>query len=176
MYIDKLIILLVWLFPIIFAIHDFEEIIVVEKWIAKNKQDLVHKLPKRAKNFFEKNFAMKTDQFSIVVFAEFIIISLATLFVFLNGFTGFYKWFYLGLFAVLFLHSFTHIGQAILLRRYTPGVITSIFFLIPYGLWFYKVVLQKNMISYSDIWISIPVGVILFALFFPALMKAASKY
>lgn len=168
--------MLVWLFPIIFAIHDFEEIIVVEKWITKNKQDLVHKLPKRAKNFFEKNFAMKTDQFSIVVFAEFIIISLATLFVFLNGFTGFYKWFYLGLFAVLFLHSFTHIGQAILLRRYTPGVITSIFLLIPYGLWFYKVVLHKNMISYSDIWISIPVGTVLFALFFPALMKAASKY
>lgn len=53
-YIDKLIILLVWLFPIIFAIHDFEEIIVVEKWIAKNKQDLVHKLPKRAKNFLKK--------------------------------------------------------------------------------------------------------------------------
>lgn len=72
-YIDKITILLVWLFPIIFAIHDFEEIIVVEKWIAKNKPDFVHKLPKRAKSFFEKHFAMKTDQFSIVVFVEFII-------------------------------------------------------------------------------------------------------
>jgi len=175
-YIDKITVLLVWLFPIIFAIHDFEEIVVVEKWIAKNKQDLANKLPKRALNYFEKNFAMEIHQFSIVVYAEFVIISAATLFVYLYGFVGFYKWFYLGLFAVLFFHAFTHIGQAILLKRYTPGVLTSILLLIPYGLWFYYVLLQTNIISYSDIWISVPVGVIIFALFFPTLMRAASRY
>ncbi|MBS4174606.1 HXXEE domain-containing protein [Bacillus sp. FJAT-49736] len=175
-HIDKVTILLVWLFPIIFAIHDFEEIIVVEKWITKNKQNLVQKLPQRAKSFFEKNFAMKTYQFSIVVYVEFVIISFATVIVYLNGFFGISKWLYLGLFAVLFLHSFTHIGQAILLKRYTPGVLTSIFLLIPYGLWFYYVLLQKNLISLQDIGISIPVGVILFTLLFPALMRAASKY
>lgn len=174
--IDKLTVLLIWLFPIIFAVHDFEEIIVVEKWIATNKQDLKNKLPKRAAHFFENNFAMKTHQFSIVVYVEFIIISCATLLVYLNGFIGLYKWLYLGLFAVLFLHSFTHIGQAILLNRYTPGVLTSVLLLIPYGIWFYYVLLQKNIIDYSAILISVPVGIFIFALFFPALMKAASKY
>jgi hypothetical protein len=173
---DQLTILLVWLFPIIFAIHDFEEIIVVEKWVAKNKEDLLSKLPRRAASFFEKNFAMKTNQFSIVVYVEFVLISIATVCVFHFGFNGLCKWFYLGLYAVLFFHSFTHIGQAIVFRRYTPGVLTSIFLLIPYGIWFYKVLLNSEIISYGDILLSLPIGILLFGLFFPALLKFASKF
>lgn len=169
-------VLLIWLFPIIFGIHDFEEIIVVEKWVSKNKNDLEKRLPKWAGTFFERNFAKKTNQFSMVVYAEFILISFAALLVFLNGFQGWYKWLFLGLYAVFFLHSFTHIGQSILLKRYTPGVITSIMFIIPYGIWFYRVFLENNTIGVQDIWMSIPMGVLLFALFFPPLMKSASKF
>ncbi|MDR7002375.1 hypothetical protein J2Y67_004897 [Neobacillus niacini] len=174
--IDQLTVLLIWLFPIIFGIHDFEEIIVVEKWVSKNMDDLINILPQRASTFFEKNFAKKTNQFSLVVYVEFILISLATILVFLNGFHEWYKWLYLGLFAGFFLHSFTHIGQSLFLKRYTPGVITSILFIIPYGVWFYYVFLENNILIVQDIWISIPIGVLLFALFFPPLMKSASKF
>lgn len=174
--IDQLTVLLIWLFPIIFGIHDFEEIIVVEKWVSKNQDYLIKILPKRASLFFEKNFAKKTNQFSLVVYIEFILISISTILVFLNGFHMWHKWLYLGLYTVFFLHSFTHIGQAILLKRYTPGVITSIVFIIPYGVWFYYVLLEKNIIIVRDIWISIPVGILLLVLFFPLLMKRASKF
>jgi hypothetical protein len=174
--IDQLTILLIWLFPIIFGIHDFEEIILVEKWVSKNKEDLIKILPKRASALFEKNFAQKTNQFSLVVFIEFILISLSTILVFLNGFHGGYKWLYLGFYSVFFLHSFTHIGQTILLKRYTPGVITSVLFIIPYGVWFYYVLLENNTLIFRDLWMSIPIGIVLFALFFPATMKAASKF
>jgi hypothetical protein len=175
-HIDQITVLLIWLFPIIFGIHDFEEIIVVEKWLSKNKEDLIKFLPKRAISLFEKNFARKTNQFSLAVYVEFILISLSTIFVFLNGFTGGYKWLYLGLYSVFFLHSFTHIGQTILLKRYTPGVITSILFIIPYGVWFYGVLLENKTIVVRDLWISLPIGMILFALLFPAIMKMASKF
>jgi hypothetical protein len=175
-HIDQLTVLLIWLFPIIFGIHDFEEIIVVEKWVSKNKEDLIKILPKRASSLFEKNFAQKTNQFSLVVYVEFILISLSTIFVFLNGFNGGYKWLYLGLYSVFFLHAFTHIGQTILLKRYTPGVITSVLFIIPYGVWFYCVLLENNTLVVRDLWISIPIGIFLFALFFPTIMKTASKF
>jgi len=142
----------------------------------KNKDDLLKILPKRAIPFFEKNFAKKTNQFSLVVYFEFILISLSTILVFLNGFHEWYKWLYLGLYTVFFLHSFTHIGQTILLKRYTPGVITSIMFILPYGVLFYYVLLENSTIMMRDIWISIPIGLVLFALFFPPLMKSASKF
>lgn len=174
--IEQMTILLIWLFPIIFGIHDFEEIILIEKWVSKNKKDLMKILPIRASSFFEKNFAQKTNQFSLVVFVEFLLISLSTILVFLNGFNGGYKWLYLGLYSVFFLHSFTHIGQTILFKRYTPGVITSILLNIPYGIWFYSVLLENNTLVIRDIWMSILIGILLFALFFPALMKAASKF
>ncbi|RDI40948.1 HXXEE domain-containing protein [Falsibacillus pallidus] len=175
-FITQWTVLLIWLFPIIFAIHDFEEIVVVEKWIGRNRKDLHERLPKKAIFYFEKNFAKKTNQFSLVVFVEFVVISLSTILLYLEGFQGWCKWLYLGLMSVFVLHSLTHIGQAILLKRYTPGIITSVVLIIPYGLVFYRTLLEAGTINIADIWMSIPVGIVVFMLFFPATMKAASKY
>lgn len=36
---------LIWLFPIIFIIHDFEEIILIEKWLHHNCHKLYERLP-----------------------------------------------------------------------------------------------------------------------------------
>jgi hypothetical protein len=77
----------------------------------------VNVLPNWARTFFEKNFAQKTNQFSLVVFIEFILISLSTILVFLNGFHGGDKWLYLGLYSVFFLHAFSHIGQTLFFKR-----------------------------------------------------------
>ncbi|HWO75349.1 MAG TPA: HXXEE domain-containing protein [Bacillus sp. (in: firmicutes)] len=171
---DELI-LLIWLFPIIFAIHDFEEIVIVEKWIQRNKEDILAKLPKRAALFFENNFAMKTHQFSIIVFFEFVLISIATIMVHIFGFDGVSKWFYLSLFSVMFFHAFTHIGQAVFLQRYVIGLMTSIFLLIPYGAYFYFVFIDEGLLQPVEIGLSLIVGIGLFALFFPQLHKKVSK-
>ncbi|MET3698916.1 uncharacterized protein with HXXEE motif [Bacillus oleivorans] len=168
-------VLLIWLFPIIFAIHDFEEIVVVEKWVAKNKAVILAKLPKRAGQFFEHNFAKKTHQFLMIVFFEFVLISIATILVHIFGFNGISKWFYLSLFSVMFFHAFTHIGQALFLKRYVIGLITSIFLLIPYGLYFYFVFINEGLMRFLDIGISLVLGVGLFALFFPQLHQRVSK-
>ena len=38
---------LIWLFPIMFVLHDFEEIIMVEKWLKRNSTVMYDILPKR---------------------------------------------------------------------------------------------------------------------------------
>jgi hypothetical protein len=54
---------LIWLFPIMFILHDFEEIIMVEKWIKKNSDVICEKLPRKIANRVIKQFSMSTAQF-----------------------------------------------------------------------------------------------------------------
>ena len=38
---------LIWLFPILFIFHDFEEIIMMEKWLNKYSNVIYEKLPQK---------------------------------------------------------------------------------------------------------------------------------
>lgn len=40
---------IIWFFPIVFIIHDFEEIIFIQSWISKNGYYLCEKFPKLSK-------------------------------------------------------------------------------------------------------------------------------
>jgi hypothetical protein len=41
--------IIIWLFPIIFMIHEFEEIIFMRWWLGKNKESILTKYPKLGK-------------------------------------------------------------------------------------------------------------------------------
>lgn len=53
--------------------------------------------------------------------------------------------------ALFFAHVFTHIGQAVYLGKYTPGVITSIILVFPYCLYAYYRLLGEAVITGGDI-------------------------
>lgn len=54
---------LIWLFPIIFILHDFEEIIMIEKWMKTNSGAIFEKLPTKIANRVIKQFSMSTCHF-----------------------------------------------------------------------------------------------------------------
>lgn len=58
---------IIWLFPIIFIFHDFEEIIFVEAWIKRNKTDLVRQFPKMPKNLSAHMDNITTSSFIGVI-------------------------------------------------------------------------------------------------------------
>lgn len=62
--------MIIWLFPILFMIHDFEEIIIIKSWQQKNKEYIENRLQK----FVPFNFKASTAAFSIGVAEEFVII------------------------------------------------------------------------------------------------------
>jgi len=54
-----------------------------------------------------------------------------------------------------------HVGQSVILKSYTPGVITSLLVLIPGGILIYKFLLQWDFVNMTQILISIPTGTVL---------------
>ena len=114
--------LIVWLFPVIFMLHDFEEIIFVKVWRERYQQERsLSKMKKKPFDHFQS-----TASFSIGVEIIFIILSAVSLFsVILNSF---FIWYGL-LFAIISHFVIAHIRMTVQFRHYTPGVFTSVIFL-----------------------------------------------
>lgn len=147
-----------WLFPIVFMFHDFEEILTVEKWIRHNKAEVLAALPASLRKVFCSSFQMTTLQFAHDVFWIFLAITTATVLAAVFSF----HFIFLMLLFIFFAHVFAHIGQALLLKRYTPGVLTAIILVLPYSSYAYYRLLKEHIISGVDIlWSSI--GAILIA-------------
>ncbi|MFE6795916.1 HXXEE domain-containing protein [Paenibacillus chitinolyticus] len=117
----------VWLFLAAFMIHDFEEIIFVESWMNRNYERLRPLIPGPGQKLFKDMSNVKSSQFAVAVFVEFILFVPVT---YLAAERGIWALF-IGFNALLFVHVFTHLGQSILLRSYTPGVVTAVAVSLP---------------------------------------------
>lgn len=111
-----------WLFPLIFIFHDMEEIIGMSTFLRMNKKFLEEKYPFIISTY--RDFS--TEGFALAVYEELIFcIVLTVLFVFLDSTIVYYLWF--GAFIGCTIHFLVHIVQFLVIKRYIPAVITSIF-------------------------------------------------
>lgn len=119
----------VWLFPILFILHDMEEIIGFGIWLKKNRAMLDEKYPKISMTY--KDFS--TEGMALAVLEELIV---CILFCILGIVTqAWYVWLlWLGGFIAYTLHLVIHIGQSIVIKKYIPALITSIIAL-PISMW-----------------------------------------
>ncbi|MFJ7666366.1 HXXEE domain-containing protein [Lysinibacillus sp. NPDC097195] len=161
---------LIWLFPIFFIIHDFEEIIMVEKWLHNNRNKLYNRLPLKLANRIVKQFSMTTAQFAVAVFIVFIVVCGATIAAILYLYNGMSINLYVFIVVTLvfFIHAFTHIGQSIIVRSITPGSVTSLIIIIPYCILLFSTMFKQDIITWQMILISLPFGL----LFFPIVLLA----
>lgn len=149
---------LIWLFPILFIFHDFEEIILAEKWLQMNSSRIQKKLPKKMADNIIDQLSMSTAQFSVAVLVVFLFVSSSTILAnqYLSELPFGNLAYFLVVTLVFFLHAFAHIGQSIFLRTYTPGAFTSLVLLIPYGFILYRALLMDGIISWKLIFICLP--------------------
>ena len=70
---------IIWLFPMLFIFHDFEEIIFMKAWINKNKAYLLKKFPGLPQKLLSHLDNITTSSFFLGVAEEFIIISIITI-------------------------------------------------------------------------------------------------
>lgn len=153
---------LIWMFPIMFMLHDFEEIIMVEKWMNKNSGKIHEKLPTKMANGVIRQFSMTTAQFAVAVLVIFLVVSGATIMAnqyLING-SIIYMYPFVIATLVFFLHAFTHIAQSVFLGSITPGAITSVIVIIPYSVLLYHALLINEMITWKMIFISLPFGLL----------------
>ena len=151
--------LIVYLLPIVFIFHDFEEIIFIKPWINRNRVWLQDKYPVIAKRMLTYTDKLSTSAFAMAVFEEFIVLCIVT-------FTAIYFNFYvlwLAVFMAFSVHLIGHIIQWFFVRRYTPAIVTTII-VLPYSIYGFKTILNMNIFTNSEIIIWTIVGIIIMIL------------
>jgi len=148
---------LIWLFPIAFMFHDFEEILFWELWLNKNGGEVKRRVPAFLAKQVDRIAGKSTAQ---VAFPILLIFSMTALASFLATEYEAYGFFFLAS-GAFFLHGFMHVGQAIALRRYVPAVLTSALIVIPYGLVLYRRLIHEGIIDISGLLIYFLLAVVL---------------
>ncbi|WP_416825277.1 HXXEE domain-containing protein [Ectobacillus polymachus] len=113
---------MIWLFPILFIFHDFEEIIFMKAWISTNKSFLSERFPTLSKKILPHFDTITTSSFALGVAEEFLLISIITIVSYLTN------WYdlWIGSFIAFTLHLIIHCLQALIVRRYIPVIVTSV--------------------------------------------------
>lgn len=138
---------LLWLLPILFMFHDFEEILVVEAWSANNRTRVEAALPPFMRKMYTSMSHMTTRNFALdVLFVYILIVAVTCIAVFFSNYL-----LYLAVLAVFFFHVFTHLGQTVYLKMYTPGVVTAVLVVLPYSLYAYYRLMEDGVVSVADI-------------------------
>jgi hypothetical protein len=113
---------IMWLLPIVFMIHDFEEIIMFRAWLTTDGDKVRQRFPHRGVQFLRPLEGLSTAAMALAVAFIFLVLSVVTLLaVELNLYD-----FWTGLMLGFFIHLIAHIGQYFLMKRYVPCVITSV--------------------------------------------------
>lgn len=127
---------LIWMLPVIFIIHDMEEIIFAKTWIDKSKHLFENKKIKPFGEF------ISTESFSVAVLEELIIVTGVTLYSSLTH--NYIVWWAMSF--VVVVHFVPHIVSIIIFKGFVPGVCTS-FILLPIGV--YMLVESLSLFEYT---------------------------
>ncbi len=164
--------LLIALLPIIFMIHDFEEIIMFKPWLTNNRDELKQRFPKFEHFLARRNyFNLSTSGFAVAVLHEFILISLIT--ILSLRYDTYYWWF--GAFSVYTLHLLVHIIQWLIYRKYIPVIITSVLTL-PYCIYTFIIFINEISISPKQMLLWTLIGIVITLLTFVSAFYLAFKF
>ncbi|MFK3938138.1 HXXEE domain-containing protein [Alkalihalobacillus sp. NPDC078783] len=119
-----------WLFIVVFMLHDFEEIITVEHWAEKRKSLLQSKWTKPIWSFWN----IRSNEFAKRDVVIFLFVSMVVFMrVELSSVPGVEMGFHLFLW-IVFVHNLIHLIQTCVAKTYTPGLYTAVFLVTPYTL------------------------------------------
>ncbi|MDR6125162.1 hypothetical protein QFZ87_004759 [Bacillus sp. SLBN-46] len=121
----------IWLFVVVFMLHDFEEIISVEHWANNTKSKLEENnswVNQKIWSFWNVNSYSFAKRDVII----FLIMSLITIITVFNLNQLWSELLYTSFLIFVLFHNVLHILQTIMLRAYTPGLYTAVLLVTPY--------------------------------------------
>ena len=126
--------LLVLPFPPAFILHELEELMVQHRWMAAHRTSLIEGFPSM-RSLIGRLSTLGTRAFSIAALEELVLLLLATAWMLVQGPLALQIW--SALFMAFSFHLLVHIGVALVLRSYVPGLATSVLLLpfAAYGVW-----------------------------------------
>lgn len=117
-----------WLMPVLFLVHEFEEIFMIEAWFSRYGERIKSTWPKLMPFGLNNARPHLTATISIAIFFEFILVILVCLVGAI--FQNYYAWY--GFLAANVIHMLTlHLGNTIKFKGYMPGIITCAITFIP---------------------------------------------
>ena len=116
--------------PLVFMLHDFEELIGAEPWLRANRAALLQRFPRLAPRLVAQLERMLGAPLACSIFLIFLLLTLLSFYAALRG--DYRLWY--GVLAAFTAHLFVHLLQWALWRRYIPCIFTSLLAL-PYGFW-----------------------------------------
>ncbi|MDL1164134.1 HXXEE domain-containing protein [Paenibacillus sp. 843] len=141
--------MMLWLLPVVFFIHDGEEIATMEWWLRKNKNN------PRVSPFSPVSIPWDkhiTLQFTFAVLLIGFILTSVTAFTALNFESSSpFNALFAGFVTVFLLDGVKHVGASIALWAYTPGVITAAILEIPYGIYALYRLLHADIINMTSL-------------------------
>ena len=111
-----------WLLPIVFMIHDFEEIIMIKPWTARNSSEIQRRFPSLASRMLPHLERLSTSSLALAVAEEFVLLSAVTYIA--VEYDLYSVW--AGVLLAFFIHLIVHIIQFLLYGKYIPVIITSL--------------------------------------------------
>ena len=134
--------IIIWLFPIIFMFHDFEEIILIKPWFTKNRERIRVSFPKISGILLPYTDTLTTPSLSLGVAGMFMMVCVVTVTAYLSGWYN--LWF--GVFLAFTLHLVSHCFPGFAFKGYVPAIATS---MICLPICCYMIVLFLQYISIS---------------------------
>lgn len=137
--------LYLWLLPLSWVVHDLEELLLRDRWKRRNGTRL-DELANRSRNTARvvRIHSTSTREFGVAVLVVgallFSVTAVAT-----QNLDGNWTILYAIFLGGYFFHAFIHVGQSVLLRGYTPGVVTAVTVVMPASTILYSVLLQASV-------------------------------
>lgn len=149
--------LIMILLPIVFMIHEYEEVIMFRCWLGSNRNELKRRFPKFEQFLAHRgHFNYSTATFAIETAHEFILISLIS---FCAVWIDAYQWWFAA-FAGYSIHLIVHLAQWAIYQKYIPVIITTILTL-PYCVYAFVEFVKVSILSPSQMFLWSVVGIIL---------------
>ena len=117
------VLILVLPLPLAFLLHDAEEVAVQHRWMENHSGALRQRFP-RLRQLLDRLQRLNTKAFALAALEEFIVLLCATACVLADVPFALELW--AALFLAFSLHVLLHFGQALAVRGYVPGLVTSI--------------------------------------------------
>jgi len=134
---------MIWLGPVVFLIHDLEEVFWTRAWIEKN---LLLFEGTRAERVIEA-MGYEPAKFGLVVALVTILYGVISWFAARRLRAGLVMNLFVSTILILFVNVFTHAGQTVFLGMYTPGVVTAMLVVLPYTVFAFRTLRVHRLLT-----------------------------
>ncbi len=153
---------LIWLFPIVFMLHDFEELIRFRRWMDRQYlPGIRRRLPAFIRANLDRIQDETTAQYAVPIALEFILFSGAALLAVETGWMAPFNLCAVGVFA----HSFVHLGGSLWLRQPIPGAVTAGLLILPYSAVLFNRLVAEGLLNPQMVLFGIPLMLPLFGVY-----------